>query len=60
VTLSLPKLPEPRAVPDVKVLEIKRSELGERFDELYSILNPKAAAEARMQKEARLAGPPPP
>jgi Type I restriction enzyme R protein N terminus (HSDR_N) len=47
------------AVPDVKVLEIERKELRERFDELYSILNPKAAAEARKQKEARLAGPPP-
>jgi Type I restriction enzyme R protein N terminus (HSDR_N) len=46
------------AVPDVKVLEIKRSELQQRFDELYSILNPAAAAEARRQKEARLAGPP--
>jgi Type I restriction enzyme R protein N terminus (HSDR_N) len=45
------------AVPDVKVLEIKRSELRDRFDELYSILNPKAAAEARQRKEARLAGP---
>jgi predicted type IV restriction endonuclease len=47
------------AVPDVKVLEIERMELRERFDELYSILNPKAAAEARQQKEARLTGPPP-
>jgi hypothetical protein len=47
------------AVPDVKVLEIKRSDLRERFDELYGILNPKAAAEARQKKEARLAGPPP-
>lgn len=45
------------AVPDVKVLEINRSDLRDRFDELYSVLNPRAAAEARQQKEARLAGP---
>lgn len=48
------------AVPDVKVLEMKRPELQQRFDELYNILNPQAAAEARHQKEAKLAGPPPP
>jgi hypothetical protein len=47
------------AVPDVKVLEMERSELLQRFDELYGILNPAAATEARRQKEARLAGPPP-
>jgi hypothetical protein len=34
----------------VKVLEIKRSELRDRFDELYRILNPEAAAEARQRK----------
>ena len=43
------------AVPDVKVLEMKRAELQQRFDELYNILNPQAAAEARHQKEAKLA-----
>lgn len=48
------------AVPDVKVLEMKRPELQQRFDELYNILNPQAAIEARHQKEAKLAGPPPP
>ena len=47
------------AVPDVKVLEMKRSELQQRFDELYSILNPAAATEARRLKEAKFAGPPP-
>lgn len=45
------------AVPDVKVLEIKRWELRDRFDDLYSILNPTAAAEARRLKEAKFAGP---
>jgi hypothetical protein len=47
------------AVPDVKVLEMERPELQQRFDQLYNILNPKAADEARRQKEARLAGPRP-
>jgi hypothetical protein len=44
------------AVPDVKVLEIKRSELRERFDDLYQALNPSAAMEARRQKELKLGG----
>ncbi len=38
------------AVPDVKVLEVKRSELRERFDDLYGLLDPKAAAETRRVK----------
>lgn len=42
------------AVPDVKVLEVKRPELRERFDDLYRVLNPHAAAEARRDKIARL------
>jgi Type I restriction enzyme R protein N terminus (HSDR_N) len=43
------------AVPDVKVLDMKRSELRERFDDLYRVLNPHAVAEARRDKIARLA-----
>ncbi len=45
------------AVPDVKVLELKRPELRERFDDLYRVLNPRAAAEARRDKIARLTPP---
>jgi hypothetical protein len=44
-------------VPDVKVLEFKRSDLRERFDDLYRLLNPKAAADARRAKADRLRGP---
>jgi hypothetical protein len=44
------------AVPDVKVLDIKRSELRERFDDLYRVLNPRAAAEARQAKVDKLTG----
>jgi hypothetical protein len=46
------------AVPDVKVLEIKRSELRDRFDELFSVLNPDAAAAARRDKIARFSSTP--
>jgi Type I restriction enzyme R protein N terminus (HSDR_N) len=46
------------AVPDVKVLEFKRQDLRERFDEFYSLLNPAAALGARQQKEEKLSGPP--
>jgi hypothetical protein len=42
------------AVPDVKVLDIKRSELRDRFDELYHVLNPEAAIAARQAKLAKL------
>ncbi len=42
------------AVPDVKVLEVKRSELRERFDDLYGLLNPRAAAETRRVKADKL------
>jgi hypothetical protein len=45
------------AVPDVKVLELKRADLRERFDDLYRVLNPRAAAEARRDKIARLTPP---
>lgn len=47
-------------VPDVPVLDFKRSELRERFDDLYRLLNPKAAADARRAKADRLKGPPKP
>jgi hypothetical protein len=47
-------------VPDVKVLDFKRSELSERFDDLYRLLNPKAAADARRAKADKLEGPPSP
>jgi hypothetical protein len=42
------------AVPDVKVLEVKRADLREQFDDLYRVLNPSAAAEARRDKIAKL------
>lgn len=42
------------AVPDVKVLDIKRSELRERFDELYRVLNPAAVEAARKVKLDKL------
>lgn len=44
------------AVPDVKVLDIKRSELRDRFDELYRVLNPAAAKAARQAKLEKLKG----
>ena len=47
-------------VPDVKVLDFKRSELRERFDDLYHLLNPKAAADARRPKADILKSPPNP
>ena len=46
------------AVPDVKVLEVSRAALRDRFDELYSLLNPRAAADARQDKIDKL-GPSP-
>jgi hypothetical protein len=42
------------AVPDVKVLDIKRSDLRDRFDELYRVLNPTAANAARQAKLDKL------
>lgn len=45
------------AIPDVKVLEVKRSDLRERFDDLYRILNPMAVAEARQAKISKLTPP---
>ena len=45
------------AIPDVKVLEVQRSNLREQFDELYRVLNPLAVAEARQDKIAKLMPP---
>lgn len=45
------------AIPDVKVLDFKRSELHERFDDLYHVLNLKAAVAARQAKIDKLRGP---
>jgi type I site-specific restriction endonuclease len=42
------------AVPDVKVLDIKRSELRDRFNELHHVLNPGAAKAARQAKLDKL------
>lgn len=42
------------AVPDVKVLEVKRPELRQWFDEIYAVLNPGAARQTRIDKIARL------
>ena len=42
------------AVPDVKVLDFKRTDLRERFDDLYRVLNPRAAAETRQAKIEKL------
>ena len=45
------------AIPDVKVLEVKRPDLRDQFDELYRVLNPQAVADARRDKIARLTPP---
>ena len=42
------------AVPDARVIEVKNGELRERFDDLYTVLNPKSALEARRDKAKRL------
>jgi hypothetical protein len=42
------------AVPDVRVIEVKNGELRERFDDLYAVLNPKAASKTRRDKAKRL------
>jgi hypothetical protein len=44
------------AVPDVRVIEVKRADLRERFDDLFSVLNPQAAAAVRKDKTDRLSG----
>jgi hypothetical protein len=45
------------AIPDVKVLEVSRTELRDDFDDLYRVLNPGAAAETRRAKIAKLTPP---
>jgi hypothetical protein len=45
------------AIPDLKVLEVKRSELRDQFDDLYRVLNPLAVAAARQDKIAKLTPP---
>lgn len=42
------------AVPDVKMMEFKRAELREHFDDLYRLLNRKTVIKARAEKLARL------
>jgi hypothetical protein len=42
------------AVPDVRVIEVRRTDLRDRFDDLYSVLNPEASAAARQEKIDRL------
>jgi hypothetical protein len=42
------------AVPDVQVMEVKRAGLRDRFDDLYSLLNPDAVAAVRRDKIDRL------
>ena len=42
------------AVPDVQVIVVKRADLRDRFDDLYSILNPDAVAAVRKDKIDRL------
>ena len=41
------------AIPDVKVLEFRREELRDRFDEIYRLLNCETATEARKEKMRR-------
>ena len=41
-------------VRDKKVLEVKRSEIRERFDEICTVLNPRAARQARIDLIAKL------
>ena len=38
------------AIPDVKVLEFRREELKERFDEIYRLLNCETVTKARIEK----------
>lgn len=44
------------AVPDVRVCEVRRGLLHEKFDDLYALLNPQAALATRQQKIERLTG----
>ena len=42
------------AIPDVKMMEFKREELWDHFDDLYRLLNREAVIKARIDKIARL------
>jgi hypothetical protein len=44
------------AVPDVRVIEVRRATLREQFDDLYAVLNLDAALTTRRQKIELLAG----
>ncbi len=44
------------AVPDVKVLDVKRASLREQFDDLYGVLNPAAVNATRRAKLDKLKG----
>jgi hypothetical protein len=44
------------AVPDVRVIEVRRATMREQFDDLYAVLNPNAALTTRRQKIELLAG----
>lgn len=41
-------------MPDVRVITVRRADLRDRFDDLYSVLNPEAVAAARQEKIDRL------
>jgi hypothetical protein len=41
-------------IPDVKVLEFRREELRDRFDEIYRLLNCETVTEARIERSRRL------
>ncbi len=43
------------AVPDVRMMELRREDLRERFDELYRLLNRETVVEARQDTLAKLA-----
>jgi hypothetical protein len=42
------------AIPDVKVLEFRREELQDRFDEIYRLLNCETVTKARIERKRRL------
>jgi hypothetical protein len=44
------------AVPDTRVIEVRRATLHDQSDELYAVLNPEAALATRRQKIELLAG----
>jgi len=44
-------------IPDVKVLEFRREELRDRFDEIYRLLNCETVTKARIERSCRLPQP---